>query len=383
LNNFKSPKLKNKSGGDFFIKTFEFAVIFGGKSCENEISVITGTMACNLLKNAQKSVLPLYISQQGDLFCGEELLDINNFKSGAQSKKQPAIFVKGGVALLNKKGKIKNYISVGCLINCCHGGIEEGGAISSLCSFYSIPLVGSGIFSSSACINKYFTKLALNGLGVKCAPWQLVNSLGDIPQAIAKIGLPVVVKPRNLGSSIGVALAHTEQEVAEAMQNALYLDDAVILEKYLQGRRELNCAAYFNGSEVITSECEEVLSSGELLSYDDKYSGGGASCFPAKISEQISAQIKDTTKKVYTALEMNGIVRMDYIISQGEVYLCEVNTVPGSLSHYLLTENFSQFTSLLCNLAAVAKNRYAILSQKGVINTGILDNLNANACKIK
>lgn len=340
-------------------------------------------MTCNVLKNEGKEVLPLYVSQQGELFCGEELADINNFKSDAKINKQAAVFVKGGVALLNKRGKTKKIIKILCLINCCHGGGEEGGALSGVCAFYSIPLVGAAIFSSSACINKYFTKLLLNSLGVKCANWYLVNSLGDIPQAIQKIGLPLVVKPRNLGSSIGVVLAQTEEDVLLATKSALILDDAAIFEKYLPERREVNCAAYFDGKDVVTSECEEVTSSGELLSYDDKYSGGGKSCFPAQIPKGIEEEIKATTKAVYSALEMSGIVRIDYIISKNEVYLCEINTIPGSLSHYLLTKNYSEFATLLWDLVNVAKAKQALLNEKNVINTGILDNLNSNACKLK
>lgn len=367
----------------FILKEYDVAVAFGGVSNENEISVITGTMAINVLKSGGLSVLPVFISQSGNILCGESLSDINNFKSNANIKAQKAVFSPEGIWGCNKNGKPKTLYKISCVLNCCHGGYGEGGGLSGLCRIYGLPLASAGVFESALFINKYYTKLILNALKVKCAPYSLVRSSEDIPKAIKKIGFPIIVKPRNLGSSIGVVKAETEEEVYSAVESALCLDDGAVCEKYFKDRREINCAAYYKDGEVITSLCEEAKTQGEFLSYDDKYSGGGTSVYPADLPVEQSDYIIKTTQKVYSALEMRGIVRFDYIISQNAVYLSEVNTVPGSLSYYLLSHGFKDFYSVLSAVIKQAKQDKIKESKKNVIKTGILDNFNSNACKTK
>ncbi len=357
-------------------------VIFGGASNENEISVITGTMAANVLKSGGDTVLPVYISQNGDIFAGEQLADINNFKGKKYLSAPRAIIADGGAYLLTKRGKIKRHIKADVALNCCHGGDGEGGAVSGLCAVAKIPLASAGIFESSVFMDKYLTKLILSPLGIKTAEYVYITSISQLDCPRNMPDFPVIVKPVSLGSSIGVQKAETPSQLAEAVETALMYDSAVIVEKYLENRREINCAAYFADGAVITGECEEAFSGGDLLSFEDKYMGGGKSVLPADIPADMSDLIKNITQKVCLSLNMRGIVRFDFILCGNDVYLSEVNTVPGSLSYYILSKGFKDFYKVLSAVITQAQNDFNAKHAKKLLTTGILENIPANACKL-
>lgn len=362
---------------------YEVAVLFGGVSNENEISVITGTLACNVLKKGGKSVLPMFLSQQGKLYAGEELADLNLFKDDGYVRSRTAVVCEGGVLLFNRRGKLKGKVSVGCALNCCHGGIAEGGAVAGLFGINRIAFASADLFESAAFIDKYYTKLVLKSLGVKVADYVYLRDIAGATEGAARLGYPVIVKPCRLGSSIGIAKAEDESSLLAAVSAAFMYDDGVLLEKYFADRREINCAAYFTADGVRTSLCEEPLVHGDLLSYDDKYSGNGRSVFPADLPEEQSEKIRQLTEYVYSSLHMRGIVRFDTILSDGEIYLSEINTVPGSLSYYLLSDGIPRFYAVLDEVIAQALRDFRRSEEKLLIHTGILNNFSSNACKIK
>lgn len=355
------------------------AVFFGGVSGENEISVITGTMVCNVLKKGGKSVLPVYISQSGEFYVGEKLADIKGFSAGAIPRARRAAFAKGGIIELSPRGKSKKFIPVSCAVNCCHGGWGEGGGISGLCLSMSVPLASAGVAESAVFLDKYLTKIMLRGLGVDTVEYVYLK---DISEATIIKTFPVMVKPATLGSSIGVVKASNAEELSAALSAAFMLDGAVLAERFVENRREINCAACYCGGEVIVSPLEEVFG-GDILSYDDKYSGGGRRTFPANVPENIAEKIRGITKMVYSFLCMRGIIRIDYILEGDKVWLSEINTVPGSLSHYLLSDGFDGFYKLLAALIEQAKKDFDKNSSKMLVNTGIINNFTSNACKLK
>lgn len=350
------------------------AVIFGGASNENEISVITGTMAINVLKNGGDEVVPVYISQEGEIYSGDCLSDISNFKKGEFVKAPRAVIADGGVYTFNKRGKVKSFRKTDVALNCCHGGTGEGGGVCGLCALGGIPLASAGIFESASFMNKYFTKLVLKSLGIKTAKYIYLKSVEDINTFADILKFPQIVKPVNLGSSIGIEKVESLEELKSAVETALVYDDAVLVEEYLADRREINCAAYFAEGKVITSECEEVVG-GDILSFEDKYCGGAQSTLPAKLTPSLSTLIKNITKAVYTRLEMRGIVRFDFIISEGKVYLSEINTVPGSLSYYLLSAGFKDFYKVLSAVMQQAREDCDNRKAKTLIKTGILEDI--------
>ena len=283
--------------------------------------------------------------------------------------------------MLSKRGRPKKFVKADVALNCCHGGFGEGGGVSGLFALNGIPLASAGMFESAAFMDKYYTKLILSSLGVKTAPYVYMRDLSGISQAV-ELGFPLIVKPAKLGSSIGIERADNYEELARAAEAAFFYDDGVLCEKYLPDRREINCAAYFSDGKVITSECEEAMTKGDILSFDDKYAGGGKSVLPADIPQSQAQEIKSVTAEVYSKLNMRGIVRFDYILSGGEIYLSEVNTVPGSLSYYLLSSGFKHFYTVLQAVIVQALEDKKALGQKTLLTTGILNNLPSNTCKL-
>lgn len=355
------------------------AVFFGGVSSENEISVITGTMVCNVLKKGGCRVYPVYITQDGRYFSGGALFNIKNFAAGKIPSAAPVAFGKNELYILSKRGKIKERVALYCAVNCCHGGWGEGGGISGLCAAMSVPLASAGPAESSVFIDKYLTKIMMKGLGVDTVEYVYLN---DISGATQISNFPVMVKPARLGSSIGVVKAQDSAELKAALETAFTLDGGAIVERYVSNRREVNCAAYFLGGDVVCSPCEEVFG-GDILSYDDKYSGNGKRVCPADLPEHTSDRIRGITEKVYSSLGMRGIVRFDFILEGQKIYLSEINTVPGSLSQYLISQNYDAFYKLLLSLIEQARADFAVSSSKLLINTGIINNFASNACKIK
>lgn len=365
------------------LKNYDVAVVFGGISNEHEVSVITGTMACNVLKKAGKSVLPIYIMRSGEMVSDEKLADISVYKSGDFSPYPHVCVCFGGVVFFNKKGKPKSRTGIACALNCCHGGVGEGGGISGLFAVNGIPFASAGLFESAAFMDKFYTKLVLQSLGVKVAKYGYSRDIKGAIEAAEWLGYPVIVKPAKLGSSIGIEKADDGQQLLSVLETAFELDDGVLIEEYLSPRREINCAAYLSDGSVITSQCEEVFTSGDLLSYDDKYSGGGTRAFPAELDEDTAEFIRGETARIYGALNFRGIVRFDYIIRGGDVFVSEINTVPGSLSQYLLSDSFASFGEVLLSLIEQAQADAESAKEKFTVKTGILNNVPSNACKLK
>ncbi len=369
-------------------KYYDMVVVFGGRSSENEVSVITGTMVSNVLKKGATSVLPVYIAHDGKAYADEALADIAVFKSGGYTKYPVCALANGGVTLYKKNGKPYKHFTAGCVINCCHGGDCEGGALAGAAALANLPFASAGIPESAVFMDKYLTKLVLQSLGVRVAKYAFARDAQSAKEGAAKIGYPVLVKPVSLGSSIGIAKAENETQLEEALDTAFKLDSGVLIEEYLSPKREINCAAYLSGGEIVLSELEEVSSSGELLSYDDKYSGGGERKFPAEIDGKTDRAVKEICRRVYESLNMRGIVRFDFILKSGEkgrvkIYLSEVNTVPGSLSQYLLSEGYKNFYNVLIAAAEQAVTDFKDKKSKKIITTGILNNIKINACKVK
>lgn len=355
----------------------KIAVVFGGVSNESEISVITGTMACNILENGGKEVLPVFISRGGKFYAGEKLSDINTFKDNSYTGCNLALIADGGIYLLNSRGKIKKYIAVDCVLNCCHGGYGEGGGLSGICAAAGLPLAGAGMFESSVFMDKYLTKILLKGLGIKTAPYRYIRQADR--HNYGEVEFPAIVKPATLGSSIGIARVDNEEELKAALDCAFTYDSAAIVEKFLENRREINCAAYFSDDEIHVSECEEAVAQGDVLSFEDKYEGGGRSVMPADIPIDASEQIRTITYSVYQKLNMRGIVRFDFIISD-DIYLSEVNTVPGSLAYYLFSKSFKEFYGVLDSVLRQAERDF-VRSHKTILTTGILKTLPENTVK--
>ncbi|MBR2341682.1 MAG: hypothetical protein IKA72_04670 [Clostridia bacterium] len=362
------------------------AVLFGGESCEREISILTGVFTYNLIDRQLFEPVPVYFHLDGRAYTSAKMNSIEFFKKFNAEDCDEVIFARGELHKIGKR-KLKPFVKPAVAINCCHGGIGEGGGVSAMMEWNNIPLASPSVAPSGIFLDKSITKLVAKGLGIPVLDSMTVHEsdykkrgkflLKNIEN---RLGLPVVVKPVRLGSSIGITVAGTQQSVKDALETAFAFDDIALIEGYLEEKSDVNCAVCRRKGEILVSEPEIACENAGIYSFEDKYlTGNGLLNGKGKgqvreLDEKITKAIKTYTKTLYKKTDMRGVVRMDYLVSNGEVYLSEVNTVPGSLAYYLFCERLTDarnfFTDLL--LEAIAKSKEP---PKLCLQTGVLDGL--------
>lgn len=375
------------------------AVVFGGRSCESEISVLTGVFVLNVLDRARYNPFPIYIHTDGCFYTSPKMMKVECFREKSIAQFQ-RIFLDGHTvyALNVKKGKIKPLINLDVALNCCHGGLGEGGGVSALMDWCGIPLASPDLAPSAVFMDKYLTKLVMRGLDVPTVDYIRVNE-GDyrrrgtflLKRIEGRLKYPVIVKPAHLGSSIGITVANSGEDIKQALEVAFQLDKTIIIEKYLKNKYDVNCAAYSIGEDIVVSEPETAFGKG-VYSFEEKYlkrtsdgvrgknensailqNAGGR----VALKEEIRDKIRSYTRTVYKRMNLRGAVRMDYLVSDGKVYLCEVNTVPGSLAYYLFCERMVDARAFLGDLLEEAL-RAKEGNDKKIITTGILNGVARN-----
>ena len=336
-------------------------VFFGGKSCEHDVSIITGVLTVNSINKELFNAIPIYVDKNGEWYTAEVLKDIEWYKSKNLSKLTKVTLISGNDTLyLVHKNKIKPICKIAVAINCIHGLNGEDGVLAGYLKMCNIPFASPDLFASSMSIDKDFTKVFLSGIGVDKLPCVRLfkdsyyqKKQSTIKMLEKKFSYPVIVKPCNLGSSIGIKIAKTESELIPAIDKAFNYDDKIIIEKAISNFKEINCAAYKSGDKIIVSECEEPISADEILSFNDKYLGsksGARKNFPADISKELSQKIKTITEKVYRKGDFTGVIRIDYMVLDSKIYLNEINSVPGSLAYYLFCDSVKDFSNMLTEL---------------------------------
>ena len=341
-------------------------VIFGGVSCEHDISVITGVLTANCIDKTKYCAVPVYIDSDGKWYSGEALRNIEWYKTADKSKIKSVTLLPWERNIYEiKKGKLKKWKEISCAINCTHGLNGEDGSLAGLLQLCKIPLASPGMFGSSVCMDKCYTKLILAGINVSFLPYvkickrhYLLKPEIAIKLAEKRLSYPMAVKPANLGSSIGISFARTSEELGAALETAFKYDNKAVVEEGLTGFREINCACYKLKDRYFVSKCEEPVTKNDILTFKDKYSDKGAEKkFPADIDKRFSESIKETTRYVYRKLGLSGIIRIDYFLINDKIYINEINTVPGSLAYYLFTDNLTEFQDILSGLIEDAEER--------------------------
>ena len=314
------------------------------------MSIITGTLTVNTLRRGKFNVLPVYVDRNGIFYTGEQLLDVSNYDKLDYKKLDRLVILTGeNKVYIKKKNKLKELCAVKCAVNCMHGERGEDGTLSGFLNFTDIPLASPDMLASSVCIDKSATKIFLKGLNIKALPSVTVDSVKDCAKKCKRLGFPLIVKPCKLGSSIGVKKANNEEQLESAVLFAMRYGERVIIEPCVENFIEINCACYKDAQgKYVLSECEQPIGKDEILTFSDKYENGGR-IFPADINKELSDAIKKITLKVYKELNMSGIIRVDFMIKEKEIYLNEINTVPGSLAYYLFTDTLTGFEKILEN----------------------------------
>lgn len=347
------------------------AVIFGGESCEHDISIITGMQLISKANSYLYDIYPIYIDKNGTWLTSNELKDIDSF-SESLKKAMPCAFLPNDKSLYIRKGnKYKKYADIDVAFVCLHGMRGEDGMVASVLELSKIPYSSSSICPSSVCMDKCVFKTFSAGLnvptvdGICTCENDFIRAKNELLSDVSKLGYPVIIKPSRQGSSIGIEVCSSSDELEQKLKNAFKYDKKVLIEKFLDVKKEVNIAVFEDKGSFVLSSTEEPISKDEILSFDNKYrknSGGFETIkriVPAGISKKTEDAIKNIALKLYNSLNMFGIVRFDFLIDKGDnVYINEVNTIPGSMANYLFDKEKYSYPSLIEILITNAIHRF-------------------------
>ncbi len=364
------------------------AVLFGGKSTEHEISIISAIQAIGHINKEKYDVIPVYITKNNDYYVGEDIDKIEEYTHIPQllKKSTQVVWIKDGdkVSLMRYPMKKfgNNVISqVDIAFPIVHGTNVEDGTLQGYLATLGLPVVGCDVLSSAVGMNKYVMKTVLkdNGIPVldcKCYTW---NDYEDVDALVARIEkefeYPVIIKPLNLGSSIGIKKAKDRDSLLEALDLGFEFSRKILVEPAITELKEINCSVLGDYESAQASECEEPVNSDDILSFEDKYIGGakgstkggaktggskGMASLKRKIPADITSDMRDKIRKMavdaFICLGCSGVSRIDFMIDKSteKVYLNEINTIPGSLSFYLWEPLGMKYEELLDNMIQLA-----------------------------
>lgn len=360
------------------------AVIFGGKSTEHEISIISAVQAMNNMDEDKYEIIPLYLTKDNAFYTGEALRKMDNFRNikTLLPKCQRVILVneefKNYVVRYPSKLFGKNVISeIDVALPVVHGTNVEDGTLQGYLKTLNIPFAGCDVFASGLGMDKYAMKIMLKEAGfpvLDCCRFN-AHDFQEPENVVAtiekKFAYPVIVKPVNLGSSIGISRADDRDGLDKALETAFTFADKVLVEPAITELKEINCAVLGDSDEAVASECEEPLNAHDILSFQDKYMSGGAKSggskgmqslqrkIPADIPFETKKEIQEMAVKAFQYLDCNGVSRIDFMIDKatGKIYFNEINTIPGSLSFYLWEPVGIKYKELLDKLIKLALKR--------------------------
>ena len=373
-------------------------VLFGGKTVEHEISVISAIQAMGYLNRDKYDVIPIYITKNNEFYVGEDIGKIESYTdiNALLKNSQRIIMVnEGGKTQLIKypqkmfsKGVV-DYIDIAFPV--VHGTNVEDGTLQGYLKMFNIPYVGCDVLSSAVGMDKYVMKTVLkdNGIPVLDCKCYTANLYDEDSEKIVEeienaIGYPVIVKPVNLGSSIGISKAENKAELFDSLDTAFHYATKVLVETAVQNLKEINCSVLGDYETAEASECEEPVSSDKILTFTEKYIGDGSAKgvkgtkggvkgsasgskgmatlkrkIPADITDAQRDEIRQMAVKAFKCLGCNGVSRIDFMMDKetGKIWLNEINTIPGSLSFYLWEPLGVKYTELLDRMISFALKR--------------------------
>lgn len=375
-------------------------VIYGGPTVEHEVSIISAVQAMESMDNEKYDIIPIYISKDRQWYSGKMLMDIDVYKDFESLKR----FAKK-VNLINKDGKFylqsmtgfkKIVTDIDVVFPIVHGNGAEDGSLQGYLETVGVPYVGSNVAASSLGQDKIFMKQVMASSGFPIVPYtwffdsEYASEKDEITKAIIKLGLPVIVKPATLGSSVGITVVKEENLLDKAIMDAIQYDQKIVVEKVIENMVEVNASVMGNYKNQQVSVLEEVASTDDFLTYNDKYVGNGkgtkskgmvsaSRIIPARLDEKMTNEIKDLSRELFKCFNFSGVCRIDYLIDKKEnkVYVNEPNTIPGSLAFYLWEPKGKKYNELLDELITIAVKDYKEKTKKvHSFDTNILNNFN-------
>ena len=359
------------------------AMMFGGKSVEHEVSVISGIQAYMSMDTDKYDVIPVYMTKNNEMYIGDSIGDIESYKNIDELLKKSQ-----RVIMINEDGRVKlvQYpvkklgknveVGIDVAFPVVHGTNVEDGGFQGYLKTMGIPFVGCDVTASAIGMDKYITKLVLKESNVPVLDARLytLSDYADMESMMNDIenvfGYPVIVKPVNLGSSVGISVAKSRVELANSVDDAFRYATKVLVEHAITILREINCSVLGDENDAIASECEEPLHTKDILSYEDKYvsnakgsgSKGMASVsrrIPAELTPEKREEVRELAVRSFKALGCNGVSRIDFMIDADtdKLYFNEINTIPGSLAFYLWEPVGVPYKELLDRMIQLALKR--------------------------
>ena len=364
-------------------------VFFGGRSTEHEISVISASQAMAAIDREVYDVTPIYISKEGRWYAGEALLDLPAYRNIPELLKRcEEVYMEpeyGDYNLYRRRRPMFGKAVVTKLdvvIPVLHGSNGEDGIFEGVLESIGIPYAGCSTLSSANGMDKITMKMIMAACGIPVVDYvwftdrQWLSSKDDIISKVeSKLGYPVIVKPANLGSSVGIGKASNREELIEKVDNAEKFSQRIIVEHMIEQLKEINCSVLGDADEHESSVCEEPIKTGDFLSYEDKYMGGSKTTagmqasekrIPADLPEAVSEKIRCMAGETFRVLSCHGVSRVDVMVDEKDnsIYVNEINTIPGSLSFYLWEASGISFTQLMDRLVQLALKRKRAIDRK-------------------
>ncbi|MGQ9910711.1 MAG: D-alanine--D-alanine ligase family protein [Candidatus Flexifilum sp.] len=359
-------------------------VIFGGRSVEHDVSVVTGHQVMRALSRERYDVIPIYIDRNGRWYTGAPLLDLKQFQQDitrapgvipctlSPSTQHHGLILNPGSAGFLRRSTIQR---LDVLFPALHGTHGEDGTVQGLLELADIPYVGCGVLASAIANDKWLCKVVLRAQGLPVVDGLLIDrSEWDddrdavIERIVAELGYPVYVKPATLGSSIGIARAGDRTMLAAALDVATNLDRRVVVEREVTDALEINCAVMGDGRAIRASTLEQPISYEQFLTFEDKYLRGGSEgmksaerIIPAPLPPELTTHIQELARSAFRAVSGYGIARIDFLVRKdlSAVWINEINTMPGSLAFYLWQETDLSPEQTVDELVALAREANA------------------------
>lgn len=358
-------------------------LVFGGVSYEHDISVVTALQIFKKSRLTDKKLILFYVSRDGKYYiCDEKKIQIsdfskNNFKYGKKGFRE-VCFVSGEKQKIFTKTRfgLKEILTAKVAIFACHGGIGENGKLVTIFNDMGFSTSAGSPNALSICMNKYLFKVVSRGLkipvvdGFKLSKNEPFDK--KLKMKLGKLGYPIVVKINSGGSSIGLFVAKNYEEFLRVVKEAFCLDDEIIVEKFIKNAREFNVAILGNENCFEVSDVDEPIKTNEVLTFADKYlaknpqknksgKGGMESSVrkvPNDLSEEQVCLMKSIAEKIFVKLGLSGVIRIDFLYDTNnkKIYVCEVNTIPGSLAFYFFKKNKIVTNDLIERLIKLSEN---------------------------
>lgn len=335
-------------------------ILFGGMSCEHEVSLLSATSVLENIDREKYSPIPIGITKEGKWYLFEG--DISLIKSGEWEKCDNAEVLitpsRGTPLYAVKDGKLSEF-NLDAIFPVLHGSYCEDGRLQGLLESAGIPFVGPGSLSSAICMDKAMTKLVLKNYGIPQAKALLVtkrefiSGFDKIENSAMLLSYPLFVKPSAAGSSVGVSKAENSSELKIAIEEALAVGDRVLVEEYIEGA-EIEVAILGN-DDLTVSVCGEIAPGSDFYDYDTKYKNDTAKYYiPARLDDSVSEKIRDYASRIFRALDCKGLSRVDFFVNGERIIFNEINTLPGftSISMYpkLMMASGMSYSDLITNL---------------------------------